>query len=240
MSTQATTLLLCRHGETDANAVGILQGQSESQLTALGRQQAALLGAALSQLPLPQLAPVVYASDLSRAADTASAIIAAQEQHALTLTTDERLRERRLGCFQGLTISEIHKRFPRTWQAFTSDQPQPSGARKEVGADANGGYELVAELRARVGAALHDISLIHEGQTILCVAHGGSIAAAITSLTDTQCPPHIGNCSITRLTRVSAGAPWVLESANETTHVVDAGAVGAKDDRNVDVAPRSR
>ena len=234
----ATTLLLCRHGETDANAVGVLQGQSESQLTVLGRQQAALLGAALSQLRPPQLAPVIYASDLSRAADTASAIVAQIKHQTLTLTTDVRLRERRLGCFQGLTIPDIHKRFPRTWAAFTQDQPQPSGPRMESGADANGGYESAAELRARVAAALHDISLKHEGQTVLCVAHGGSIAAAISSLTATRDPPHVGNCSITRLTRSSVGAPWILESANETTHVVDAGAVGARDDSNVDVAPR--
>ena len=42
-------LLLCRHGETEANKEHIIQGQSESDLTATGRAQAAALGQELSR-----------------------------------------------------------------------------------------------------------------------------------------------------------------------------------------------
>ena len=41
-------LLLCRHGETEANREHIIQGQSESDLTATGRAQAAALGLGVS------------------------------------------------------------------------------------------------------------------------------------------------------------------------------------------------
>ena len=63
-------LLLCRHGETEANREHIIQGQSESDLTATGRAQAAALGQELSRRaaqPGPPLALTVYSSDLRRA-----------------------------------------------------------------------------------------------------------------------------------------------------------------------------
>ena len=58
-------ILLIRHGETDHNVKGIIQGQLDTPLNALGRIQASLLGAALGSERIDD----IYASPLQRAAD---------------------------------------------------------------------------------------------------------------------------------------------------------------------------
>ena len=123
-------LLLCRHGETEANREHIIQGQSESDLTATGRAQAAALGQELCRRAGsgegPPLALTVYSSDLRRARDTAAAAVDALvgagvvPAGALRLATDERLRERRLGALQGRTAKEARSRWP---QAYSSSPP---------------------------------------------------------------------------------------------------------------------
>ena len=142
-----TTILLVRHGETEANVKGVLQGQSESDLTAKGRAQAMALGRALCAKlldadgnPLPshrRLAPNIYASDLRRTVGTGDAIIEAIHTAAgssLTLVTDERLRERRLGPFQGRTQAQCQRELPMLWTRFCTEEDglAPSGSEPEL------------------------------------------------------------------------------------------------------------
>ena len=101
---EMTTVLLLRHGETEANAAGVLQGQSESDLTARGKRQAAALGEALKARVSNEnirVSPTIYASDLRRASDTAQAV--ADAIGGASVACDPRLRERRLGPFQGIS-----------------------------------------------------------------------------------------------------------------------------------------
>ncbi|MGB0384198.1 MAG: histidine phosphatase family protein, partial [Ardenticatenaceae bacterium] len=63
-------LWLIRHGETDCNAKGIIQGQFDADLSVRGREQARRLGQRLALVP----PDVLYSSDLSRAHDTARAV----------------------------------------------------------------------------------------------------------------------------------------------------------------------
>ncbi|ENZ80303.1 MULTISPECIES: histidine phosphatase family protein [Caulobacter] len=85
-------IYLCRHGQTFHNREGRLQGRSESDLTPLGRAQAAAMGDMLFDL-LRRDPPAdwrIVASPLRRARDTAEAIGA---RLGLSVTTDERLVE---------------------------------------------------------------------------------------------------------------------------------------------------
>jgi probable phosphoglycerate mutase len=85
-------IYLCRHGQTFHNREGRLQGRSESDLTPLGRAQAAAMGDLLFDL-LRRDPPAdwrIVASPLRRARDTAEAIGA---RLGLSVTTDERLVE---------------------------------------------------------------------------------------------------------------------------------------------------
>ena len=235
-----TTLLLLRHGETEANAAGVLQGQSESRLTARGRSQAAALGAALAQRlhGSDGLTPIVYASDLSRASDTAQAVADALGGES-RVATDPRLRERRLGPFQGIPTVDCARKFPRTWAAFNSGALDHGTPPKNLdkGADANGGVESSDEMRERCKAALEEIRLNHLGKTTLAVSHGGMIHTACMCYLDPKQElmiPHIGNCTVTTLIADSDGGMWRVASVGEVI-VQEEGGGGPQ--VNVDLRP---
>jgi broad specificity phosphatase PhoE len=97
-----TTLLLVRHGETDWNRDGRWQGQSDTPLNEVGRQQAVRVAEELDGID------VVYSSDLARARETAEIVA---ERLGLDVELDERLRERSFGAWEGKTGPEIEAEF---------------------------------------------------------------------------------------------------------------------------------
>jgi broad specificity phosphatase PhoE len=94
-----TNLLLVRHGETDWNADGRLQGQTDRPLSDLGRRQARRLADELSTEPLE----AIYSSDLARARETATIV---GESIGLPVSVDPDLREKDWGTWEGLTAVE--------------------------------------------------------------------------------------------------------------------------------------
>ncbi|WP_406644983.1 histidine phosphatase family protein [Aliisedimentitalea scapharcae] len=96
---------LLRHGETHWNAQGRIQGQLESDLTALGKEQAQ----AQARIMAPVLAanPACFVSPLGRAQQTAQIALGGR-----SFTTDQRLAEAYAGALQGLTRPEADSRWP--------------------------------------------------------------------------------------------------------------------------------
>src|SRR5438128_960886 len=94
-----TTLLLVRHGETDWNADGRLQGHTDWPLNEYGRTQAKKLA---EQLDGDGVA-AIYASDLSRARETAEIL---GGRLGLAVVVDADLREKNWGTWEGLTSDE--------------------------------------------------------------------------------------------------------------------------------------
>ena len=94
-----TTLLLVRHGETDWNADGRLQGQTDRPLSEVGRRQAAQLADELAEEELE----AIYSSDLARARETAEIVGA---RLGLPVVVDPDLREKDWGTWEGLTSVE--------------------------------------------------------------------------------------------------------------------------------------
>ena len=94
-----TTLLLVRHGETDWNADGRLQGQTDRPLSEVGRRQARRLADELAEEKLE----AIYSSDLSRARETAEIVGA---RLGLPVLLDPDLREKDWGSWEGLTSVE--------------------------------------------------------------------------------------------------------------------------------------
>jgi broad specificity phosphatase PhoE len=94
-----TTLLLVRHGETDWNAEGRLQGHTDRPLNDYGRKQAKELAQRLAG----EGADAIYASDLVRAKETAEIV---GERLGLTVVVDPDLREKDWGTWEGLTGDE--------------------------------------------------------------------------------------------------------------------------------------
>ncbi|HZT84749.1 MAG TPA: histidine phosphatase family protein [Gaiellaceae bacterium] len=94
-----TTLLLVRHGETDWNADGRLQGQTDRPLSEFGRRQALQLAEELAG----ERIEAIYASDLARARETAEIV---GERLGLPVALDPDLREKDWGTWEGLTAAE--------------------------------------------------------------------------------------------------------------------------------------
>ena len=94
-----TRLLLVRHGETDWNADGRLQGQTDRPLSDFGRTQAHRLACDLAEEKLD----AIYSSDLARALETAEIVA---ERVGLPVLLDPDLREKDWGTWEGLTAVE--------------------------------------------------------------------------------------------------------------------------------------
>jgi len=94
-----TELLLVRHGETDWNAEGRLQGHTDRPLSNFGREQACRLADELEREDLD----AIYASDLARARETAEIV---GERLHLPVVVDPDLREKNWGTWEGLTSTE--------------------------------------------------------------------------------------------------------------------------------------
>ena len=157
-----TALWLVRHGQTDWNAAGRWQGQSEVPLNAQGRAQAAALAARLNGTPFE----AVYSSDLPRARVTAEIIA---QQLGLPVRCDGRLREINHGQWEGLLGSEIPARDPAAWAARERDPlhtPSPGG-------------ESPVQVAARVWAAADDIARAHPAGPVIVVSHGFALATLL-------------------------------------------------------------
>ena len=149
-----TIVLLCRHGRTDWNDLGRYQGQTDVPLNAQGREQARVLAAELRSEPLK----AVYASDLSRAADTAAEIA---RLHGLEVRLDRRLREINQGDWEGLTVPEIRQVSPTLFEAW---EGAPGRVRLPGG-------ESLADVRDRAMQAVREMLGEFPEQSICLVTH---------------------------------------------------------------------
>jgi broad specificity phosphatase PhoE len=183
-----TTLLLVRHGETDWNRTGRWQGQADPPLNEHGREQARVLA---EELAGEEIA-AVYASDLSRARETAEIIAA---RHGLVVTVDERLREVDVGGWSGLTTTELEQRYREGIARWRNSDP---------GHSFDGG-ETYAAMGTRVLVAVQELAARHPDRQVLVVLHGGPIrsllahAAGITYEEQRHRREHLDNCGYVRV-----------------------------------------
>jgi alpha-ribazole phosphatase len=155
-----TQLYLIRHGRTAWNHTDRLQGWADEPLDAVGRAQAAAVADALSGVAFDAL----YTSPLRRARETADLIAA---PHGLRVQPDDRLRERNVGEWVGLTLDEARVRAPALFEGDWRVAGAPGG-------------EAQAALAARIAAALDDIVTTYPDGTVAIVSHGGSLSALLT------------------------------------------------------------
>lgn len=174
-------IYLVRHGETDWNQAGLLQGQTDIALNAQGLEQAREAAERLKEVPFE----IAFCSPLIRAKRTAETIIGDRK---ITLTTDERLRELNFGPWEGVDIRTIKD---AASQPFTN----PGSYIPPVGA------ESFAQLYKRSGEFVDQVLLPLEGtyETVLVVAHGGvnrSILNPVLNIPlDDFWRVHMGNCA---------------------------------------------
>ena len=160
---------LVRHGETDWNKAGQIQGHVDVPLNARGRRQVSLLAERLKDVDFA----AVYSSDLARTFESAQGVAAGR---GITIATDPDLREFSYGEWEGLTMEEIEAR-----------NPGALAERIEVGnlAFAAPGGENTAQVLARVRRFCVRVAKRHDPlDDLLVVAHGGSIRALVVCLLD--------------------------------------------------------
>jgi len=111
-------LYLVRHGETDANKNGIIQGQTDTQLNNVGIGQAVLVAEALRSIPFDK----AYTSDLARASATADAIL--KHHPDVQLKKQDALRERVSlhSISRGRTIINQHRSTWGIWKERLSNR----------------------------------------------------------------------------------------------------------------------
>lgn len=182
MPGQVTRVLAIRHGETDWNVGSRIQGHLDIGLNATGRWQASRVAEVLADEGLA----AVYASDLSRAFDTARAVA---EAAGLEVQVDTGLRERAFGLFEGRSFDEIAATWPADSERWRKRDP----------AFAPEGGESLTGFYARCVGAAERLAAAHPGQTIALVAHGGVL-----------------DCLYRAATRISLQAPrsWLVTNAS--------------------------
>lgn len=109
-------IYLCRHGQTEWNRERRLQGQSEADLTPLGRLQAAAMADLLHDLTARELLSDwrIIASPLRRARDTAQTIA---DRLGLTVEFDDRLMELTVGEWEGRLYADVHLENPEAFKS---------------------------------------------------------------------------------------------------------------------------
>jgi probable phosphoglycerate mutase len=152
---------LARHGETDANAEGRVQGSIDEPLNERGREQSRALAREAARLGLNAL----YTSHLSRARETAEIVGA---EIALTPIVDERFAESWRGEWEGRLIADIRAEDPDAWERSLAIDP--AGFRFPGG-------ESLEDHGARVEAALADVARGPLPALVIC--HGGTIRRAL-------------------------------------------------------------
>lgn len=196
-------LLLVRHGQSEGNAAGVIQGRLDPPLTPLGREQARTLAERLRAEPATVR---VVASPLARARATAEIVAAAL---GLPLAEEPRLMEYDFGEASGLTPAAVRERHPE-WSGGRGD-----GAARPL----LPGEEGVRAFDARVAAVVDEL-LALEGRTV-AIAHGGVITTALNLAFGQRGAPlrfRMENCAIAEFAR-DARDGMVVRRQNDDCHL---------------------
>ena len=155
-----TVLYLVRHGQSEWNRIGRIQGRSESPLTEFGREQAVALGRMLRAV-LPDPGLDIVASPLARAFETAQIIAHELARGGGEVRADERINDFDVGVLAGYS----------GWDAVAADHPELARLRLEdpIRFQPPGG-ESGADVLARARDFLAERDAV--GRDTLVVCHG--------------------------------------------------------------------
>lgn len=165
-----TRVILLRHARTAWNAERRFQGQADPPLDDVGRAQAHEVAALVAAL-----APdVLVSSDAARAIQTATPIAAVT---GLELHAEERLRERSLGHWEGLTRNDVAQRYPDEYADWV--------AGRDVSRRGGESRDAVAERALAAFAALPKVA------TAVLVTHSATAMALCSALLGMRQEVHV-------------------------------------------------
>lgn len=200
-------LYLVRHGQTDWNVAGKIQGSTDIPLNETGRKQAACLAKGMERRPVAR----VFTSTLSRAYETAAAI--GESQNVPVYRIPE-LEEVNYGYWEGLTMEEIEKKYPKEleqWYLSPVEVAPPGG-------------ETQTQVYERCGRAIQQILEQTDGD-VAVVSHGATVVFLLEYMLegtgrDEEDDIIVGNASISTVEYDPESKSFALVQLNDREHLM--------------------
>ena len=206
--TNATHVLLIRHGQSKGNAERRFGGHTATPLSARGRNQAVATAHTLKSESLT----AIYSSDLARAIETARPL---SNMTGLAIHGTPAFRERDVGVMEGLTFEDAAQQHPEQYAALL---------RRDFDYVLSGG-ESYRQLLDRARQRLDEIIEENRGGRIVVFSHTGTICILALHLMGALDAPELkpvwissANCGIARFELRDDGFVRVL-AINDTTHL---------------------
>ncbi|MDB1953808.1 histidine phosphatase family protein [Clostridium tertium] len=183
-----TKLYLTRHGETEWNEKGIMQGWGDSPLTELGIKQAEWLRDRMKDTHID----VIYASPIGRAFNTAKIV---KGDRNIPLKANDGLKEIRIGGWEGLNQEEMKSlsedNYYNFWNVLSKYIPKGDG-------------ESFYEVKERAFKSINEILEKEKGKNILIVTHTITLKSYLCELEKRDIdtlwdPPFIKQTSLTEI-----------------------------------------
>lgn len=194
-------IFLCRHGRTQHNENGVVQGHKDIELNEKGERQAEKLGKYLEKEGIDH----IYSSPLVRAKKTAETI---SEIVDVDFEALENLKEVDQGVYEG---KSSRKMMEDMWNAEVKNH---------LWAPENG--ESMEDTRKRAMEIFESLEESHEGENIAIIAHGGFNKTALLGVLGHSSKNFNrvkqDNCCVNIISS-SKDFDWVLESMNYTDHL---------------------
>jgi broad specificity phosphatase PhoE len=194
-------LFLCRHGETEHNDNGIVQGQMNTKINGKGKQQAKKLRDRLAEENIDK----VYSSSMTRAVETAEIVA---EPHDIEIEETEELKEVARAKFEGERFEDLIEEIIKSETEDYLWKPE--------------GGESLEELKERGADFLNTIKEEHEGEQVVAISHRGTISSTLLGIlghsSKNSYRINQENCSINKLTwKTYTG--WSIHSVNDSSHL---------------------
>ncbi len=198
---QIKRIIFIRSGETDWNKLERWQGWVAVPLNDHGRYQVQALANFLRNIGVGAL----YSSDLKRGVDTAEIIAA---RLGIVPTYDPRLRERKIGTWQGMSNHELQHWYAEQYQAWLDDRENyqiPEG-------------ESLSQVYTRMRAAFDDIVKEDKAETVGIVSHTVASRRLLAGITPAfNYNERLSNSSVT--TVAWDNDHWKLVVPNDIAHL---------------------
>lgn len=199
-------IYLIRHGQTDWNIQGRIQGSHDIPLNEVGLSQAEQLAKGMDS----HLVSRIFSSTLTRAMETAERIGRRQKVEIYPMP---QLIEVEFGKWEGMTWSEIKEAYPREYHLWTS-------APEEV---APPGGETQEQVISRCHKAVEELLRITGGrEDIAVVSHGATIAYLVSYMMSNHLEGEsiiVENASITTIHYSPLTEDFMLLDMNDTSHM---------------------
>lgn len=198
-------VFLLRHGESIWNKKQRVQGRRDPGLSVNGRLQAKAAGKRLKKENIG----IIYSSGLKRCAQTARII---SRYTGARIEFKPEMEEIILGVWQGKTIDEVKKLYPKSYAAWLKS---PSKAKIP-------GWEGVPKFTKRVNRAFRSILRGDDIANICVVTHWGVVAAYLSKILDADFDHifqgiRVDNCGINKVCYIKGKA--IIQCVNDTDHL---------------------